>query len=330
MTGMVTASMISWTLVGSAMRATPPSARMSAGTRSSAMTATAPASSAIFAWSAVVTSMMTPPLSISARPDLTLKVPVSLSISLPHLVPRSHLRIRLEAEIRRSPRRTNRSELDGRRGILGEQLHPGLARRQGDLLSLGVQELGHIALLVPLPAALDDLAVPENVEVVRADDLEVGYGVAGRVADPRVQSLHDHHDHVVGRDLRPVLEAVRCLVVEPQVDVLVLPVAPVHVGDARVAEVYLPALLALRELLVKRKYLGRRCAVGLAGAPERVRRGEDVVRRGVVRVARADLLLEVAVDVLDPRRLDVLDHRVHAACVHEQRVAVLLEDRGVD
>src|ERR671937_466940 len=59
------------------MRATPPSLRMSAGTRSRAITATAPASSAMRAWSASVTSMMTPPLSISARPDLTLIVPVS-------------------------------------------------------------------------------------------------------------------------------------------------------------------------------------------------------------------------------------------------------------
>ena len=59
------------------MRATPPRARMSAGTRSSAMTATAPASSAIFAWSAVTTSMITPPLSISARPRLTRAVPVT-------------------------------------------------------------------------------------------------------------------------------------------------------------------------------------------------------------------------------------------------------------
>ncbi len=41
--------MISSTLAGSAIRATPPTARMSAGTRSSAITATAPASSAIFA-----------------------------------------------------------------------------------------------------------------------------------------------------------------------------------------------------------------------------------------------------------------------------------------
>src|SRR5512133_1116003 len=77
MTGMVTASWISTILSGSAMRATPPSALMSAGTRSSAMTATAPASSAIRACSAVVTSMITPPLSISATPLLTRIVPIS-------------------------------------------------------------------------------------------------------------------------------------------------------------------------------------------------------------------------------------------------------------
>src|SRR5437016_6310076 len=76
-TGMVTASWISTILSGSAIRATPPSARMSAGTRSSAMTATAPASSAIRAWSASVTSMITPPLSISARPLFTRIVPIS-------------------------------------------------------------------------------------------------------------------------------------------------------------------------------------------------------------------------------------------------------------
>src|SRR6187549_383381 len=70
-TGMVTDSWISLIFDGSAIRATPPSLRMSAGTRSSAITATAPASSAILASSAVVTSMMTPPLSISARPLFT-------------------------------------------------------------------------------------------------------------------------------------------------------------------------------------------------------------------------------------------------------------------
>src|SRR5919202_798845 len=76
-TGIVTDSWISRILSGSAMRATPPCARMSAGTRSRAITATAPASSAIRACSAVVTSMITPPLSISARPPLTRIVPSS-------------------------------------------------------------------------------------------------------------------------------------------------------------------------------------------------------------------------------------------------------------
>ena len=64
------------------MRATPPAARMSAGTRSSAMTATAPASSAILACSGVTTSMMTPPLSIWARPFLVAQVDVSTVMCL--------------------------------------------------------------------------------------------------------------------------------------------------------------------------------------------------------------------------------------------------------
>ena len=80
-TGIETASLMPSIIVGSLMRATPPSRRMSAGTRSSAITAAAPASSAMRACSGVTTSMMTPPLSISARPDLTLKVPVSIGPS---------------------------------------------------------------------------------------------------------------------------------------------------------------------------------------------------------------------------------------------------------
>src|SRR5580704_18960434 len=70
MTGMETAAMISRIFLGLAMRATPPSARICAGTRSRAITETAPAFSAMTACSALVTSMMTPPLSISARPVL--------------------------------------------------------------------------------------------------------------------------------------------------------------------------------------------------------------------------------------------------------------------
>src|SRR6202795_3414487 len=68
MTGISTTAMISRIFFGEAMRATPPSARICAGTRSRAITATAPARCAISACFASVTSMITPPLSISARP----------------------------------------------------------------------------------------------------------------------------------------------------------------------------------------------------------------------------------------------------------------------
>src|SRR5579883_2376670 len=72
-TGIETASSISRMMRMEAIRATPPSFRMSAGTRSSAITAAAPAFSAILACSTLVTSMMTPPLSISARPTFNRK-----------------------------------------------------------------------------------------------------------------------------------------------------------------------------------------------------------------------------------------------------------------
>ena len=76
--------MIPSIMSGSLIREMPPSARMSAGTRSRAITATAPASSAILACSGVTTSMITPPLSISAMPRLTRAVPVAgaLAVSL--------------------------------------------------------------------------------------------------------------------------------------------------------------------------------------------------------------------------------------------------------
>src|SRR3954447_26242375 len=77
-TGIETAWMIPSIMSGSLIRAMPPWARMSAGTRSSAMTATAPASSAILACSGVTTSMMTPPLSCSAMPRLTASLPVTV------------------------------------------------------------------------------------------------------------------------------------------------------------------------------------------------------------------------------------------------------------
>src|SRR6188472_661802 len=76
---MLTASWIPLIIAGSDIRATPPSRRMSDGTRSSAITAQAPASSAIPACSGVTTSMITPPFSISARPVLTRKVARSVT-----------------------------------------------------------------------------------------------------------------------------------------------------------------------------------------------------------------------------------------------------------
>ncbi len=86
-TGTVTAALMPSIRAGSLMRATPPSRRMSAGTRSSAMTATAPASSAIFAWPASTTSMITPPRSMSASPRLTAMVPVVADIRSDGVVP---------------------------------------------------------------------------------------------------------------------------------------------------------------------------------------------------------------------------------------------------
>ena len=70
MTGMEETSWISRIFSRLAMRATPPSRRMSEGTRSRAITAAAPASSAMRACSALVTSMITPPRSCSQKPIL--------------------------------------------------------------------------------------------------------------------------------------------------------------------------------------------------------------------------------------------------------------------
>mmetsp|Transcript_54421 Transcript_54421/g.154988 ORF Transcript_54421/g.154988 Transcript_54421/m.154988 type:complete len:266 (+) Transcript_54421:121-918(+) len=79
MTGIDTEFTISLIIFGSDIRATPFAWRMSAGMRSRAMTAQAPASSAIFACSGFMTSMMTPPLSMAGRPFFTRSVP-SLTI----------------------------------------------------------------------------------------------------------------------------------------------------------------------------------------------------------------------------------------------------------
>src|SRR5699024_3150251 len=107
-----------------------PCARMSAGTRSSAMTATAPASSAIFACSASTTSMMTPPFSISARPRLTRPVPTSEFMSSILLGPRlSNFSTRLAEELRQRLRlRDDREEV----GVERPPRHDVLVQVVGD------------------------------------------------------------------------------------------------------------------------------------------------------------------------------------------------------
>ena len=87
MTGIVTASIIPAIILGSDIRATPPSFLISDGTLSNAITEHAPASSAIFASSGVTTSMITPPFNICARPTLTFHVPVSDFAELSFLFP---------------------------------------------------------------------------------------------------------------------------------------------------------------------------------------------------------------------------------------------------
>src|SRR5437588_8220296 len=129
MTGMVTASWISTIFSGSDMRATPPSRRMSAGTRSSAMTAQAPASSAIFACSAVVTSMMTPPFSIWARPRLSFTVPMS-AMCTPPVVRVSSTPDPIQAQFRRDPLK---SRDDGGDVLLERHAH--LLRAFDDILA---------------------------------------------------------------------------------------------------------------------------------------------------------------------------------------------------
>src|SRR3954463_11108350 len=103
-TGIETAPMMLSIMSGSLIRETPPAARMSDGTRSRAMTATAPASSAILACSAVTTSMMTPPLSIWARPFLVVQVDVSGLMFVGNL--------RSGAHVSHAPGRLSHADLD--------------------------------------------------------------------------------------------------------------------------------------------------------------------------------------------------------------------------
>src|SRR3954453_19494950 len=240
-TGIVTASMISWTLVGSAMRATPPSARMSAGTRSSAMTATAPASSAIFAWSAVVTSMMTPPFNISASPDLTRNVPVSRST----VDPSSRL---IAASLPPGPAclpaRSGRDRDPGR-----NELHPGVAGLERDLVAGPVLEGGEIGDLRAFPRPLDAVAVPADVGLAAPGRNDLRRDDAVHVAHRPLLGLHDLDDHVLRRDLVAVLQGVRHRSVGAE-PLAALP-PPIDVGVAGERDVErLRALRAVRKRVV--------------------------------------------------------------------------------
>src|SRR5215469_4586475 len=168
MTGTETAAMIFSIMSGSLIRATPPSARISAGTRSSAITATAPASSAIFAWSAVTTSMITPPLSMSAMPRLTRAVPVAAA------EPSSRAPGVLAALL------TDTVNLTGSLGRLGSMVgaprptHPAVSRgvsggppgRAGSALSAA--EVGHVGPAARHPGVHDRVVDLEELRQRRA------------------------------------------------------------------------------------------------------------------------------------------------------------------
>src|SRR4051794_23145714 len=158
MTGMVTASWMPLIIAGSDMRATPPSRRMSDGTRSSAMTAAAPESSAIFACSASTTSMMTPPFSISARPAFTRNVASSL----------------IAASM-----------------LAADPSVPGLAA--GRLLGLRTR-IVHVPLTRDRPLDQDRLVVVQDLDRVAVDELVGGVAMADAhpdgavaIAEPELQ-----------------------------------------------------------------------------------------------------------------------------------------------
>src|SRR5436190_19282923 len=193
-TGTVTASLMPSIISGSDRRATPPSRRMSDGTRSSAITATAPASSAIFAWAGSTTSMMTPPFNISASPRFTRVVPVSwlMGRGAASAMGRSY----------RWPRGTPKW-VDLRGVGSGDDLgatgrrehHPRAARGELDVVTAGIGEargrlevkLAPVRLhhaVVPRAVPREDPRVPLAHELgLRDRDAELVGGVGGLVVD---------------------------------------------------------------------------------------------------------------------------------------------------
>src|SRR4029453_8677263 len=100
--------------------------------------------------------MMTPPLSISARPDFTRKVPVSRSTpgvllrdgSCSDPTPQS-----VPPGTTRSNVRPRSAPLELDRHPAGEQLHPRASRRERNLGAVLGDERGHVVERLALPAA---------------------------------------------------------------------------------------------------------------------------------------------------------------------------------
>src|SRR5690606_9221521 len=192
-TGIVTAALMPSIISGSLMRATPPSRRMSEGTRSSAMTATAPASSAILACSGSTTSMITPPLSISASPRLTSWVPVS------GVGEAGGGASGMGSSLGRRPRRAEAgsaapASADGGDRTRPGHLHPRGPGGQQDGVALGVGEGGGLVLGRSGPASPHDLpgGVDERLPLPHGDRL------GGPAVGGAAPVLGDEHHHVGG------------------------------------------------------------------------------------------------------------------------------------
>src|SRR3954453_23582100 len=202
MTGMVTAALMASIISGSLIRATPPSRRMSAGTRSSAMTAHAPASSAILACSAVTTSMMTPPFNISARPRLTGYVPVARGDEELEVIAPAYRRSTY------SPRNVCPTDLcpghqvgrlgaEWRRRVHPGQLDPGATGGQLDRGAVVGRQRVWQQAVGAVPLAVHDLAVAERVHLSGAGRLRLR-----TVSVDRARLIVDRqHDDVCRIDL---------------------------------------------------------------------------------------------------------------------------------
>src|SRR4051794_28933611 len=216
--------MIESIMSGSLIRDTPPCARMSAGTRSNAITATAPASSAIFACSAVTTSMITPPLSISAMPRLTRAVPVAgpVSAPVPGLVDDSGVdgagvdtedltgdddrQLDLHGRPGEGPARAGGSA-GGDRAVPPDQRDPDLTGRERRRLAVD-RVRRHVRRLAPGPPALEHLAVAEDQRPALADRERLRRVRPVDVVVRRGLHPHELHDERRGAELATLGRAV--------------------------------------------------------------------------------------------------------------------------